>query len=69
MYIGVSFNYTVWKFQEFSLTQILRQINFGDSWNATYAISTNLEALNFELYEFLHFLKAEILPNQQNSEP
>ena len=40
--------------------QILREINFGDSRSAKYAILTNLEALNFDFYEILHFLKAEI---------
>ena len=51
---------TVWKFHRFSITQILREINFGDSRSAKKAISLLLEALNFEFYEFLHFLKAEI---------
>ena len=50
----------MWKFHDFSITQILREINFGDSRNAKSAISTHLEALNFDLHEFLHFLKAEI---------
>ena len=47
------------KLHDFSNTQILREINFGDSRNAEYAILTHLEALNFDFYEFLHFLKAE----------
>ena len=51
---------TVWKFREFSISQILREINFGDSRSAKFAISTHLQALNFDLYDFLHFLKAEI---------
>ena len=46
----------------------LREINFGDSSGAKSAILSHLEALNFDFYEFLHFLKAENLPNQQNSE-
>ena len=50
---------TVWKFHDFSITQILREINFGDSRSAKSAILTHLEALNFDFYEFLHFLKAE----------
>ena len=49
---------TVWKFHEFSITQILREINIGDSTSAKSAILTHLEALNFEFYGFLHFLKA-----------
>ena len=43
---------TVWKFTDFSITQILREINFGDSRNAKSAILTHLETLNFEIYEF-----------------
>ena len=50
---------TVWKFQDFSITQILREIIFGDSRNAKSAILTHLETLNSDLYEFLHFLKPE----------
>ena len=51
---------TVWKFQDLSVTQILREINFWDSKNARLAILTHLEALNFDFQEFLHFLKAVI---------
>ena len=47
------------KFHDFSITQILREINFVDSRNAKYAILTHLEAMNFDFHEFLHFLKAE----------
>ena len=57
-YIGLI--YTVCKFHDFSITQILREINFRDFRSAKSAIWTHLEALNFDVYEFLHFLKAEI---------
>ena len=50
----------MWKFHDFSITQILREINFGDFTSAKSAILANLGALNFDLYEVLHFLKAEI---------
>ena len=50
----------MWIFQDFSITDILREINFKDSRSAKSAILTHLEALNFNLYEFLHFLKTEI---------
>ena len=43
------------KIQDFSVTQILREINFWDSKNAKLAILTHLEPLNFDFYEFLHF--------------
>ena len=51
---------TVWKFYDFCIIQILREINFEDSQSAKSAILTHLEALNFNFYEFLHFLKAAI---------
>ena len=51
---------TVWKFQEFSVTQILREINFGDFRSANSAVLTDLEALNFSFCTFLHFPKTEI---------
>ena len=50
---------TVWKFQKFSITQILHEINFRDSKSAKSAILTHLEALNLDFYAFLHFLNAE----------
>ena len=37
----------MWKFQDFSITQILREINFEDSRSAKTAIFAILEALNF----------------------
>ena len=49
--------FTVWKFHDFPITQILREIKFEDSRSAKSAIFTHLEALNFDLYEFLHFLQ------------
>ena len=51
---------TVWKFHSFSIAQILREINFGDSKSAKSAILTHLEALNCDAYEFLHFQKVEV---------
>ena len=52
--------YTVWKFHNFSITQILREINFGDSTSTKYAILTHLEVQNFAFYDIVHLLKAEI---------
>ena len=49
--------FAVWKSQDFSITQILREINFVDYISAKSAISTHLEALNFDFYEFLYFLR------------
>ena len=50
---------TVQKCHDFSITQILREINFGESASAKSAILKHLEALNFDFNAFLHFLKAE----------
>ena len=50
----------MWKFHNFAITQILREINFGECTSAKSAILTHLEVLNLDFYEFLHFLKAEI---------
>ena len=49
----------MWKFQGFSITQILREINLGDSRGAKSAILTHLEALNFDVNEIFHFLNVE----------
>ena len=40
--------FTVWKFQDFSIIHILREINFWDSRSAKSAILTHLEALDFD---------------------
>ena len=50
----------MWKFSDFSFTQILREITFGDFGSPKTAILTHLEAVNRGFYEFFHFLKAEI---------
>ena len=50
----------MWKFQDFSVIPYLCEINFEDTCNAKSAIFTHLEALNYDFYEYLHFLKAEI---------
>ena len=50
----------MWKFHNISITQILRDINLGDSRGAKFAILTHLEALNLDFYEFLHFMNDEI---------
>ena len=45
----------VWKFQDFSVTLFFREINFRESRSVKSAVFTYLEALNFDIYEFLHF--------------
>ena len=46
---------TVWKIEDFSITQILCEIKFGDSVSAKSAISANSEALNCDLSFILAF--------------
>ena len=48
----------VWKFDNFSISQILREINFEESKSAKSPIVTHLMALNFDLNPYLHFLNA-----------
>ena len=60
---SVSIFHTVWIFQKFSITQILRQISFGDSKSAKCAIFTHLQPLNFEFEEILHLFNGWNLPN------
>ena len=50
----------MWKFLNFAITQILREIYFGDATSAKSAILSHLEVQNFAFYEIMHFLKAEI---------
>ena len=38
---------TVWKFQNFAITQILREINFGDYGSTKTAVLIHLKALKF----------------------
>ena len=52
---------TVWKFHDFFIIQIFREITFGDYRSAKSDNLTHLEALNFDFMQFTyHFLKAEI---------
>ena len=52
--------YTVWKFQEFSATQILCEINFDNLEAPKTAILTISAALNFELLGTFAIFKCEI---------
>ena len=49
----------MWKFHDFSSTQILREINLGDSRSAKSSFLTHSQVLNFDFYEFLTFKMAE----------
>ena len=56
----------MWKFQYFSATQIFREIKVGESGALKIAILPHSEALNFDFYEILHFVKAEIDQKNHN---
>ena len=51
---------TVWNFHDFTISQILREINSGDYRSAKSAFLIHMKAFNFDFNEFLHFLKADI---------
>jgi len=59
----------VWKLQNFSVTRILRENNFGDSRSAKSAILTHLKALNFDFCVLFALFGGWKIPNQQNSKP
>ena len=52
--------HSVVKFHDFTITQILREINSRDSRSAKFAILTHSEYLNFEILELLHFYEADV---------
>ena len=67
LYIHIQpFYLTVWKFHDFSITQILREINFGDSWSCKTAVFAIYGALNFvnlvcfTLQKMQKFIKTKI---------
>ena len=49
----------MWKFQDFSVTQILREINFGESRTSKMAVFAILGALNFVDLEKLGIQKVQ----------
>ena len=52
----------MWKFQDISATQILREINFGQFEAPKTTILTIWAALNFEFLGTLDIFKIEIFP-------
>ena len=48
----------------FCHSEFFREINIGDPRSVKSAILTHLEALNFDFYEFGHFLSAESYQNR-----
>ena len=58
----------MWKFKNFSATQILREISFGDSGSAKTTIFAILEALNLANLVNFSIQKSAKYHNDQNSE-
>ena len=58
----------MWKFQDFSITQILREINFEDSRMAKTAIFAILRAVNFVQMVNFSLKKSTKIHKNQNSE-
>ena len=64
LYSGKSF--TVWKFQDFSVIQVLREINFGESRSSKTAVFTGFGLLifvhlvDFSLRKLQKFIKIKI---------
>ena len=60
----------MWKFQDFSITQILRETNFGNSRSAKSTILTHLEALNRDYFdEFCTFWRLKCTKKTQLRAP
>ena len=55
--------YSQWKFHNFSITQILCEIDYGDSRSAKSVILTQLEALDFDVNEFWALFQGRKLTN------
>ena len=55
--ISLLWLYTVWKFHNFSITKILREINSLGFQKCKICHLTHLEGLNFDFYEFLPFFE------------
>jgi len=60
---------TVWNFHSFSITQILREINFGDSRSAKSAVFVILESVNFLYLVNFCLQKVQKFIKSPNSEP
>ena len=59
-YLLSKWYYTMWKFHNFSITQILLEIKVGLFKDSKSTNFTHLESTISNFYEFLHFLKAQI---------
>ena len=59
----------MWKFHDFSINQILREINFEDSGSAKSAVFAILGAVNFVILVYFSLPKSAKNHKNQNSEP
>ena len=62
-------SFTVWKYQDFAITQILCEINFGDYGSAKTAVFTILGDVNLVHLVNTSFLKSATIHKNQNSGP
>ena len=61
--------FTVWKFQDFSVTQILREIIFGESRRSKTAVFAIIEALKMIDSVYFSLQKVQKFIKHQNLEP
>ena len=60
---------TMWKFQDFSVIEILREINFGEYKSSKTAYLAIMETLNFGNFVNFSLQKRAKIHPSQNSEP
>ena len=58
----------MWNFHDFSVTQILREITFGESTTSKTAVFAISGALNFDCWKNLTLENVKSSPKFQNSE-
>ena len=54
-------HYTVWKFYDFSVTQILREINFGEIYDVIIQNNTQSTCNRYTVWKFQNFSAIQIL--------
>ena len=59
----------MWKFQDFSVIQILREINFGESRSSKNAVFAIFRGSEFSYFGNFWLSKSEKINENQNSEP
>jgi len=59
----------MWRFQIFSVSKILREINFGELKSSKTAIFCNFKGSEFSLFGTFHPTKSANIHENQNAEP